>query len=80
MKLLKDLLFDQGNKSLDTARLQSLGSMIAFWTGVFVLLWQKGGFDPVAVGTGCAALMAGSGAFIYAKDKGKLPKAEEPTE
>lgn len=78
MKLVKDLLYDRGNQSLDIARLSALGSMVAFWTGVFILLWQRGGFDPVAVGTGCAALMAGSAGWIFARQKHEAKKAEEP--
>ena len=80
MKLLKDLLYDRGNQSLDIARLSAFGSLIAFWTGVFILLWQRGGFDPVAVGTGCAALMAGSAGWIFARQTKETKKVQQDEE
>lgn len=69
MKILKDLLYNRGNQSLDIARLSSLISVLAFWGGVFWLLWQKGEFDPVQTGTGIAAVFAGAGGWIFARQK-----------
>jgi hypothetical protein len=63
--LLKDLLYTRGNVSLDIARLSSMLSVLAFWGGVGWHVWRNGAFDPVAVGTGCAALMAGCAGWIF---------------
>lgn len=78
MNIVKDLLFTGGNKSLDIARLCALASVIAFWTAIFIVLARKGDFDPVAVGTGCAAIFAGSAGWIFARQaKETDPKATE---
>lgn len=69
MKILKDLLYSKGNESLDIARLSSFLSILSFWGGVFWLLGQKGEFDPVAVGGGCAAIMAGVAGWIQFRQK-----------
>jgi len=69
VKLLKDLLYSKGNETLDIARLSSFISILSFWGGVFWLLGLKGEFDPVAVGGGCAAIMAGAAGWIYARQK-----------
>ena len=69
MKLLKDLLYTKGNNALDIARLASLFSVLAFWGGVFWLLYVKGDFSPTETGAGCAAIMAGAAGWIYARQK-----------
>ena len=69
MKLAKDLLYTRNNRHLDIARLSALLSILAFWGAV---LWQVGeahSFDPMAVGGGCAAIMAGAAGWIYARQK-----------
>ena len=68
-KLLKDLLYTQGNAALDIARLSSLVAVIAYWTGVFVHMANGGGFDPVEVGAGWTAIAAGGGGWIYVRQK-----------
>ena len=75
-KLLKDLLYTKGNESLDIARLSSLIAVVSYWTGVFVHMGNGGGFDPVEVGAGWAAVAGGGGAWIFArqtKEDNKLP-------
>jgi hypothetical protein len=69
MKLLKDLLYTKNNAALDIARLSSCVSIIAFWSGVFWLLYLKGEFSPTETGAGCAAIMAGAAGWIYARQK-----------
>lgn len=69
MKLIKDLLYSKGNTSLDIARLSSALSVICFWGGVFWSLGTGGGFDPIAVGTGCAAIFAGAAGWIHFRQK-----------
>lgn len=69
MKLLKDLLYARGNSHLDIARLSSLVSIIAFWSGVLWLLHLKGEFSPTEVGAGCAAIMAGAAGWIHFRQK-----------
>jgi hypothetical protein len=69
MKLIKDLLYTKGNAALDIARLASLFSILAFWGGVFWLLYLKGTFSPTETGAGCAAIMAGAAGWIYARQK-----------
>lgn len=69
MKFLKDLLYTKGNEALDIARLCSIASVISFWVGVFWSLAKGGGFDPVAVGTGCAAVFAGCAGWIHFRQK-----------
>lgn len=76
-KLLKDLLYTQGNAALDIARLSSLVAVIAYWTGVFVHMANGGGFDPVEVGAGWTAIAAGGGGWIYARQK-KEGEADSP--
>ncbi|MCJ2182479.1 hypothetical protein MTR62_07200 [Novosphingobium sp. 1949] len=75
MKLIKDLLYTRDNAALDISRMASLGSVLAFWTGVFWLLAREGQFDPVGVGTGCAAIFAGAAGWIHFRQKheGPLP-------
>lgn len=69
VKLLKDLLYSKGNEALDIARFSSFLSIISFWGGVFWLLHIKHEFDPVAVGGGCAAIMAGAAGWIHFRQK-----------
>lgn len=69
MKLLKDLLYSKGNVSLDIARLCSVVSVVSFWIGVFWVLGRGDGFEPVAVGTGCAAIFAGCAGWIHFRQK-----------
>ncbi|SKB32318.1 hypothetical protein [Sphingopyxis flava] len=69
MKILKDLLYSKGNVSLDIARLCSILSVLSFWGGVFWSIARGDGFDPIAVGTGCAAIFAGAAGWIHFRQK-----------
>ena len=69
MKILKDLVYNKGNKSLDIARLSALLSVLSFWGGVFYSIYQGKEFDPMNVGTGCAAIFAGAAGWIYYRQK-----------
>jgi hypothetical protein len=69
MKLVKDLLYTKGNAALDIARLSAFVSVICFWGGVFWSLARGGEFEPVAVGTGCAAIFAGAAGWIHFRQK-----------
>lgn len=76
MKLLKDLLYSKGNISLDIARLAALVSVLCFWGGVFWALARGEGFEPVGVGTGCAAIFAGAAGWIHFRQKQEGGDAE----
>ncbi len=78
-KLLKDLLYARGNEALDIARLSALGSSIAYWVGVFLVLHQTGKFDPVEVGTGWGLLCAGNGGWVYARQSKEPPPSDTIT-
>lgn len=67
--LLKDLLFTRNNASLDIARLSAAVSVVAFWAAVGWTVYRTGQFDPVQVGTGCAAIFAASAAWIHFRQK-----------
>lgn len=69
MAIVKDLLYSKNNQFLDIARLSAAISVLAFWGCVIFMAVDKGVFDPIAVGTGSAALMAGAGGWIYARQK-----------
>ena len=69
MSILRDLLYTKGNEALDIARLSILTSVVSFWGGVIFLVVQKGQFDPLAVGSGCAALFAGSAGWLHYRQK-----------
>lgn len=69
MKLVKDLLYNRNNEHLDIARLSSALSILAFWGAVLWSIGSSGGFDPMAVGGGCAAIMAGAAGWIYARQR-----------
>lgn len=77
MKLLKDLLYTQNNGALEIARACTLLSVLAYWGGVFWHATTTGKFDPVAVGTGCAAIFAGGAAWIHFRQKHEGPSAGE---
>lgn len=76
--LLKDLLYTRNNVSLDIARLCSLISVVAYWGGVITALVRTGAFDPLAVGSGCAAVMAGCAGWVHFRQKHETGKALEP--
>ena len=76
MKILKDLLYNGGNKSLDIARLSAFLSVLSFWGGVFYSIYQGGEFDPMNVGTGCAAIFAGAAGWIYYRQKHETNEQE----
>lgn len=76
MKLLKDLLYTKGNAALDISRLCALMSVVCFWGGVFYSLYKGGSFDPIAVGTGCAAIFAGAAGWIFYRQKMEAEKTE----
>ncbi len=78
MKLLKDLLYTKGNESLDISRLSVLLSVAVFW-GCVIHAAVGGTFDPIAVGTGAAALFAGGGGWIYARQKYEATAHETPS-
>lgn len=69
MKIIKDLLYSRDNKALDIARLSSLVSVLCFWGGVFYSIYHGGEFDPMNVGTGCAAIFAGAAGWIFYRQK-----------
>ena len=69
MSLIKDLHYSKDNGHLEIARLCSLTSVICFWGGVFFSVYRGGDFDPIAVGTGCAAIFAGAAGWIYWRQK-----------
>lgn len=69
MKIIKDLLYTKNNQSLDISRLSVFLSVLAFWGSVFTHQYQKQEFDPVAIGTGIAAIFAGGAGWIYARQK-----------
>lgn len=69
MKLVKDLLYGKGNVSLDIARLSSAFSILCFWGAVLWTQYNGKDFDAMAVGGGCAAIMAGAAGWIYARQK-----------
>jgi hypothetical protein len=69
MKLIKDLLYTKGNAALDIARVSSFVSILAFWGGVLWVIHLKGVFDPLQVGTGCAAIMGGAAGWMHFRNK-----------
>ena len=69
MKFLKDLFYTRNNQALDIARSCALFSVISFWGSVFYSLFKGQEFDPLNVGTGIAAIFAGSAAWIYHRQK-----------
>jgi hypothetical protein len=64
-KLLQDLLYTKGNHALDITRVSILFSIGCFWAGVFFVT----GFDPIAVGSGAAALFAGAAGWLHFRQK-----------
>ncbi len=69
MKLLEDLFKGPGNVSWELARI--LGAWaVASYTGVFIGVFVRGAqeIDFSSLGVGYAAVMAGAGGFIWAKD------------
>ena len=76
MNVLKDLLYTGGNKALDIARLSAALSVLSFWGGVFWSLATGGGFDPVAVGAGCAAIFGGAAGWIHFRQKHETAEAD----
>lgn len=66
---IRDLLYTRNNVSLDIARLCAFVSVLAFWAAVGWTLYSRGEFDPVAAGTGCAAIFAASAAWIHFRQK-----------
>lgn len=77
MKLLKDLLYTRNNVSLDIARLSSFLSVLAFWGGVLWSIARDGPFNPIEVGTGCAAIFAGAAGWIHMRQR-QEPTGAEP--
>lgn len=69
MSLLKDLLYTRNNVSLDIARLSAAVSVGSFWGCVVWAIHRGGAFDPVATGTGCAAIFAGAAGWIHMRQK-----------
>lgn len=69
MKILKDLFYTRNNQALDIARFCSIMSVLSFWGSVFYSLYKGQSFDAIAVGTGIAAIFAGSAAWIYHRQK-----------
>jgi len=69
MKILKDLLYNGGNKSLDISRLSSLLAVLTFLAASIWHVVQNKTFDPVAFGGGWTAVCAGCGGWIYARQK-----------
>lgn len=69
MSWLKDLLYSKGNAYLDISRVCVALSVVAFWAGVFWHQFDTKDFDPVAVGTGVAAIFAGGAGWIHFRQK-----------
>lgn len=63
-------MFEQADGSTDLSRILGSFCVLAFlaYQG-YATVGLKQSFDPSAFGTGCAALLAGSGVFILAHDK-----------
>lgn len=76
MSLIKDLLYTKDNAALDISRLSVFVSVLAFW-GCVIHAAVGGAFDPVAVGTGAAAIFAGGGGWIYARQKYEAEKGKD---
>ena len=66
MNILKDLFYTKDNQALDISRVCS-----ALLVGVFLYLaiHNRDKFDPVAYGTGGAAVFAGCAGWIFARQK-----------
>lgn len=77
MKLIKDLLYNRGNSSLDIARLSAFLGVLGFLGGTGYSIHLGGVFEPTAWGTGWAALCAGNAAWIYARQTQEHGKGEE---
>lgn len=77
-RLLKDLLYTRDNVSLDIARLCSFLSIVGFWASIFWSLWTGAAFDPIAAGTGCAAIMAGSAGWIHFRMRHEAGARSQP--
>lgn len=69
MSVFKDLLYTKGNAALDISRVSILFSVLCFWGGVIFLVVDKGEFDPLAVGTGAAALFGGAAGWMHFRQK-----------
>jgi len=75
MSILKDLFYNVDNQNLDISRLASGLSVLAYWAGVGWHTYTSADFDPLGVGGGCAALMAGCAGWIHFRQKHELPIA-----
>lgn len=69
MKLLKDLIYNKGNKALDISRLSALLGVIGFLGATGYSLYIGGEWEPTAWGAGWAAMCGGSAAWIYARQR-----------
>jgi hypothetical protein len=84
VSVLADLLKGPRNDAWDLARLMSAGSFLSY-TGAFLAALVEGHVpDWAALGVGYAAVLAGSGALIGAKDmagvKANAPVPVQPPE
>lgn len=79
MKLMKDLLYSRGNISLDISRLCAMLAVLSFIACLFWSMARGGEFDPIAVGSGFAALFAGCAGWIHFRQKQETG-AEGPTD
>ncbi len=70
MKLLKDLLYTRNNEALDISRFCSLLAVLTYLgCALAKCVADPKAFDLVEFGTGFAAVAAGGGAWIYARQR-----------
>jgi len=77
MNLLKDLLYNKDNSALDISRLSSALGVLTYLGSTGWHTYANASFDPVAFGTGWAAVCAGCAGWIYARQKFETGKATE---
>lgn len=79
-KLVKDLLYNQDNEHLDISRLSSLLGVLTYLGATFYHIFQGNALDFVAWGGGWTALCAGSGGWIFMRQKYEYERKQgDPT-
>lgn len=69
MKIIKDLLYNKGNVNLDIARVSAALSTLAFLGLAIAKFVLNKDIDLIEFGTAWGLICAGSGGFIYARQK-----------
>lgn len=69
MGMLKDLLYNKGNKNLEIGRVMFAVSVFLFWGAVFYAIYKGDPFDPLAVGGGVAAIFTGAAGVLFVRQK-----------